>query len=132
MVFRFKPLKVTTNPHSDWSQPIGDKLITQVINNQFKSTYSTDYVNNVEEKQKFEERDKQLLRPTTAAQLLKWKSMRELEQKRSIQPMPINQPFSYESLYISPTRYGSNIKHQQAAVGIVPGCSRFWNVSQIN
>ena len=50
MIFRFKPLKITDDVYSDWSQPIGDKLISQVIQNQFKSVMKTDYVNNVEEK----------------------------------------------------------------------------------
>ena len=40
--------------------------------------------------------------------------------------MPINNPFTYESLYISPTRYGSNKLHQEAAVGITPCISKYW------
>jgi hypothetical protein len=107
------------------SQPIGDKLISQVIKNQMKSVMKTDYVNNVEEKAKFEEIERNTIRPSTGAQLMKWKSLKILEQKRSMPSMPINYPFNYESLYISPSRFGSNIKHQEAAVGIVPGVSKF-------
>ena len=44
MVFRFRPLKPIVNPTSDWSKTIGDTLLTQVIKNQMKSTYATDYV----------------------------------------------------------------------------------------
>ena len=125
MIFRFKPLKITDDVYSDWSQPIGDKLISQVIKNQFKSVMKTDYVNNVEEKAKYEEMERNISRPSTGAQLMKWRSLKMLEQKRNFPPMPINNPFNYESLYISPSRYGSNIKHQEAAIGIVPGVSKF-------
>jgi hypothetical protein len=90
-----------------------------------KSVMKTDYVNNVEEKARFEEMERNVLRPSTGAQRLKWKCLKMLEQKRIFQPMPINNPFNYESLYISPTRYGSNIKHQQAAVGIVPCVTKY-------
>jgi hypothetical protein len=127
MVFRFKPLKAITNPRSDWSMPISDTLIKDVIKSQMKSTYSTDYVNNVEEKRAFEERCKHITMPTTL-KYYEWKAQRELEQKKLHDTtMPVNRPFNYESLYISPTRYGSNILHQQPAYGIVPGCSKFWH-----
>lgn len=125
MIFRFRPLKITEDVHSDWSRPLGDKLISQVIRNQMKSVMKQDYVNNVDEKARFEEMEKNISRPSTGAQLMRWNSLKMLEQQRSIPPMPINYPFNYESLYISPSRYGSNIKHQQAAVGIIPGASRF-------
>ena len=45
MVFRFRPFKPISNPNSDWSQSFGDTLISQVIKNQMKSTYGSDYVN---------------------------------------------------------------------------------------
>jgi hypothetical protein len=44
MVFRFRPMKPVVNYNSDWSQSIGDTLLTQVIKNQMKSTYASDYV----------------------------------------------------------------------------------------
>ena len=127
MVFRFKPMKPVTNPCSEWSQPLGDKLLSQIITNQFKSTYATDFVNNVEEKAKFEERARQNMRPSTSG----WKSVRNLEQ--TFEPMQYNQPFSYESLNISPNRYACNRFSTKPAVGIVPEVSRHWiNYSGIN
>lgn len=127
MVFRFRPLKLVNNPNSDWSQPIGDKLLSQVIKNQMKSTYSSDYINNVEEKRKFEERARQNTRLSSAALQAQWKSERELEQKNSIPSFQYNDPFTYESSYISPNRFASNLRHQEPAVGIVPGVPKFWN-----
>lgn len=44
MIFRFRPMKPIVNPNSDWSKKLGDTLITQVIKNQMKSTYASDYV----------------------------------------------------------------------------------------
>lgn len=149
MVFRFRPLKPVLNPNSDWSKSIGDTLLTQVIKNQMKSTYAQDYViffkdfylnnfvlfnfyfflkiNNVEEKRKFEERAKHELRPSTAALRLQAKKQKEEEASKQMEPIVYNHPFKYESLYISPTRYACNKLHQTPAVGIVPGCSRFWH-----
>jgi hypothetical protein len=127
MVFRFRPLKSIENPISDWSQPVGDQLIAQVIKNQMKSTYSTDYVNNVEEKAKFVEREKQLQRPSYSSRVLQWQRSRNSEQLKHRPPIIFNNPFSFQSIYPSPTRYGSNIKHKQSAYGIVPECSRFWH-----
>ncbi len=127
MIFRFRPLNPITNPKSDWSKPISDTLIKDVIKNQMKSTYSTDYVNNVEAKKAFEERCRLSQMPTTIS-FMEWKAQRELEQKRlNENKYPINKPFTYESMYISPTRYGSNINHQQPAYGIIPDCSTFWH-----
>jgi len=37
-------MKPIVNPNSDWSKKLGDTLITQVIKNQMKSTYASDYV----------------------------------------------------------------------------------------
>ena len=97
MVFRFKPLKIT-NPKSDWSQPITDKLIADVIKSQMKSTYGSDYVNNVDAKREFEERVKNSTMPTTL-RYLDWKEQRREEQRRLVEaPLPISNPFSYESL----------------------------------
>jgi hypothetical protein len=131
MVFRFKPLKSLTNPNSDWSQPLGDKLLSQIIQNQFKSTYATDYVNNVEEKAKFEEKERQMLRPSTAA-VVRWKSERELEQQH-YEPFKYNDPFTYESMNIAPKRYACNKYFTKQAVGIVPEVPNFLiNYSGIN
>ncbi|CAF0969855.1 unnamed protein product [Brachionus calyciflorus] len=133
MVFRFRPLKPITNSTCDWSRPIGDKLISQVIGNQMKSTYATDYVNNVEEKAKFEERARQITTPSSYMLRSQFKSQKELDQKNSIPEFQYNDPFTYESMYISPNRYASNLRHQDPAVGIVPGCSRFWkDYSRLN
>lgn len=126
MVFRFRPLKPITNQSCDWSRPIDDKLITQVINNQMKSTYASDYVNNVEEKAKFEERTRQILMPSSYQLRSQFRSQKELDQKSSYPEFKYNDPFSYESMYISPNRFASNLRHQDPAVGIVPGCSKFW------
>lgn len=129
MVFRFRPYKFSENPNCDWSKPIGDKLLAQVIKNQMKSTYKSDFVNNVEEKKKFEERARQTLMPSNPARLAAWKKEREAEMDRSWAPMNYNHPFKYESLNIAPTRFGSNIIHgcQKPAYGIVPSCSTFWH-----
>lgn len=126
MVFRFRPLKLETNPRSDWSRPIGDKLISQVIKNQMKSTYASDYVNNVEEKAKFEERARQITTPSSYMLQSKFRSDRELDLKSSIPDFKYNDPFTYESMYISPYRYASNLRHQEPAIGVVPACSSFW------
>jgi hypothetical protein len=134
MKFRFKPMKEITNPTSNWSQPIGDKLLTQVIQNQMKSTYASDFVNNVEEKAKFEERVRQLSssRPTTAAPG-RWQNGARYHSQQTFEPFQYNAPFSYESVNISPTRYGCNKYFTKRAVGIVPECSRYWiNQSGIN
>jgi hypothetical protein len=120
MVFRFRPLKPIENDNSDWSQPIGDKLISQVIKNQMKSVYASDYVNNVEEKAKYEEEAKHVTRLSSAARQSAWRKQKELEQKNSIPPFEYNRPFTYESLNISPTRFGSSIRHRRAANGILP------------
>ena len=129
MVFRFRPHAISTNPNCDWSQPIGDKLITQVIKNQMKSTYKSDFINNVEEKKKFEERARMTERPSNPARMAAWKRDREAEMDQSWNPMHYNHPFKYESLNIAPTRFGSNIIHgcQTPAYGIVPSCSSFWH-----
>jgi hypothetical protein len=120
MIFRFRPYNITDNPNSDWSKPIGDKLIAQVIKNQMKSTYKSDFINNVEEKAKFEERAKHTLMPSTPARLAQWKKEREAEMDSKWTPMSYNHPFTYESLNIAPTRFGSNVHHQKPAYGIVP------------
>ena len=44
MIFRFRPMKPIVNPNSDWSKKVGDTLITQVIKNQMRSTYKSEYV----------------------------------------------------------------------------------------
>lgn len=134
MVFRFRPLKSSVNPNCDWSKPIGDKLIAQVIKNQMKSTYKSDFINNVEEKKKFEERARMTEMPSAPARLAAWKKERELEMDRSWQPMHYNHPFKYESLNIAPTRFGSNVLHgcQKPAYGIVPSCSSFWHDGPTN
>ena len=75
-------------------------------------------------KAKFEERAKHILNPSTASQKLKKKRDQE---KKVNEPIIYNDPFSYESLYIAPTRYGCNKLHKQPAIGIVPGCSKFWH-----
>ena len=126
-MFRFRPLKLTKNPNSDWSKPIGDELIAQVIKNQMKSTYATDYVNNVEEKAKFEEKSKHTLQPNTSARMLQFRRQREHEISKSFKPFEYNDPFTFESVNISPSRYGSNKKFEKAAFGIVPECSKFWH-----
>lgn len=125
MVFRFRPLKLTANPNSDWSQPIGDKLLSQCIKSQMKSVYSSDYVNNVEEKAKFEEQAKNTLRLSSVARKAEWAKQKELEQKSGVQPFQYNHPFSYESLHISPTRFGSSRRYVQPAQGILPNVSRY-------
>ena len=127
MVFRFRPLKLTNNPNSDWSQPIGDELIAQVIKNQMKSTYATDYVNNVEAKAKFAEKEKHTQQASSSARMLKWRKQRESELNKGVAPFEYNDPFNYESLHISPPRYASNSKHKKPAFGIVPECSKFWH-----
>ncbi len=129
MVFRFRPYNPSNNPNCDWSQPIGDKLISQVIQNQMRSTYKSDFINNVEEKKKFEERARQTLRPSAPARMAAWKRERETEMDKSWEPMHYNHPFKYESLNIAPTRFGSNKLHgcQTPAYGIVPSCSSFWH-----
>lgn len=126
MVFRFRPLKLETNPRSDWSRPIGDKLISQVIKNQMKSTYANDYINNVEEKAKFQERARQITNPSSYMLQSQFRSQQELDKKNSISEFKYNDPFSYESIFISPSRYASNMRHQEPAIGVVPGCSSFW------
>jgi hypothetical protein len=129
MTFRFKPMKEIVNPCSDWSQQIGDKLLSQVIQSQMKSTYASDFVNNVEEKAKFEERMRQATRSSTAA-AARWKPNYG---QQTFPPFQYNQPFNYESVNISPTRYGCNKYFTKKAVGIVPEVSRYWvNYSGIN
>ena len=122
MVFRFRPYNLSKNQNCDWSRPIGDELISQIIKNQMKSTYKSDFINNVEEKAKFEERAKQTQTPSTPARMAQWKKERESEMDRAWQPMNYNHPFKYESLNIAPTRFGSNVIHgcQTPAYGIVP------------
>lgn len=129
MVFRFRPYNPSSNPNCDWSQPIGDKLISQIIKNQMKSTYKSDFVNNVEEKKKFEERARMSMRPSMPARMAEWKRERESEMDKTWNPMQYNHPFKYESLNIAPTRFGSNKLHgcQTPAYGIVPSCSSFWH-----
>ena len=123
MIFRYKPHKMSQYPlEDDWSRPISDKLIKQVIQNQMKSTYSSDYVNNVEQKQIYHETYKHLSKPSTISRLIELKAIRDQEFSKQ----PLNKPFTYESLFNNPTRYGSNIRHQDAAQGIVPSCSSFW------
>jgi hypothetical protein len=134
MVFRFKPMKEITNPTSDWSQPIGDKLLSQVIKSQMKSTYASDFVNNVEEKAKYEERTRQLAsRPVTAAGAARWRTSVRNSADPVYPQFQYNVPFNYESVNLAPTRYGCNKFFTKKAVGIVPDCSRYWiNNSGIN
>jgi hypothetical protein len=130
MVFRFKPINKTTNTDSPWSQPIGDKLISQIIRNQFKSTYSASYINKVEEKEEFKERARYVPKTAPYQRTIRWRSMQQIrddERGGCAKSAVFNarNPFNYETLYSSSTRYGSNILHQQPAVGIVPQCNTF-------
>ena len=129
MVFRFRSGPISVNPNCDWSQPIGDKLLSQVIKIQMKSTYKSDFINNVEKKREFEERAKHTQMPSSTARLAAWKKDREAEMDNAWPPMHYNHPFKYESLNIAPTRFGSNVLHgcQTPAYGIVPSCSSFWH-----
>lgn len=131
MVFRFKPMKQITNPNSEWSLPIGDKLLSQIIQNQFKSTYASDYVNNVEEKARFEEKVRQA---EAANNMRRCKSAKYSSQStQQFEPFKYNTPFNYESLNISPTRYACNKVFNKQAVGIVPELSKYWlNYGGIN
>jgi hypothetical protein len=123
MIFRFRAgshaqLATTTTSDSEWSKSIDDKSIAQVIKNQMKSTYANDYINNLEEKIRLEEE---------AKHSRKIKDSNNFKRASSSSSFLHNVPFSYESLYISPTRYGSNRLHKVPAYGIVPECSRFWH-----
>jgi len=66
-----------------------------------RSTYKSDFINNVEEKKKFEERARQTLRPSAPARMAAWKRERETEMDKSWEPMHYNHPFKYESLNIA-------------------------------
>lgn len=68
-----------------------------------------------------------MLRLSTAAQSTQSKKQREKDLDNTVEPMHYNHPFKYESLHLSPTRYGCNKLHQTPAYGIVPGCSKFWH-----
>ncbi len=81
----------------------------------------------MEEKARFDERAKQVLRPSTAVQKYTAKKKRQQELDESVAPMTYNHPFTYESLHLSPTRYACNKMHKVPAMGIVPGCSKFWH-----
>lgn len=124
MVFRFRPLKKSLHDSSDWSQPIGDKLLSQVIKNQMKSVYASDYVNNVEEKAKFEEEAKHAQRLSSAARANANKRQKDDELRNSMPTYQYNNPFTYESLNLSPNRYGSSIHHRRVATGILPNIPR--------
>lgn len=132
--FRFKPTKEETEARAkraargDWSVPIHDSIIKGVINYQMRSTYGSDYVNNVNRKREIQERQEKLQMPTTQQHLAR-KSEREQDLKTRFEnrPIPTNQPFSYESHLISPFRFASNIRNRDAAYGIVPSCSAFWH-----
>ena len=81
----------------------------------------------MEQKARFEERAKQVLRPSTAAQKYAAKKKRQQDLDESVAPMTYNHPFTYESLHLSPNRYACNKMHKIPAMGIVPGCSKFWH-----
>lgn len=123
MIYRFKPLKLTENSENDWSKQIGNELIAQAIRNQMRSTYSTDYINNVEEKQKFEERARQKMYLSNSSYNL------DSTKNKQQNPDRLQSTYShdYEDLNSKPGRYVSNRRHQEAAVGIVPECSKFWH-----
>merc|ERR1712127_656050 len=94
-----------------------------------KSTYKSDFINNVQEKRNFDERCRLTQRPSNPARLAARKKEREAEMDKSWAPMNYNHPFKYESLNIAPTRFGANALHgcQTPAYGIVPHCSSFWH-----
>ena len=124
MVFRFRPLKINNQYQSLLSRgytQIEDNLIERAIKNQMRSTYATDYINNVEAKRRFEEEKKHLV-DTSHLKYVKNARKNTIEPNQQFEPFYYNNPFSYESLNIAPTRYGCNKNHQKAAIGIVPDC----------
>lgn len=127
MVFGFRKQKnhpPTTSVHSStykWSPPIGDKLLSQCIRSQMRSIYSSDYVNNVELKAKFEQEN------ASKERFNNNNNNTDLSKKPSKQEYPsfeYNHPFTYESLNIAPTRFGSSRKYIRTAQGILPNLRR--------
>lgn len=109
MIFRFRsPLKYPSQTDATPTL-IGDKLLSQCIRAQMRSIYSTDYVNNVEAKKKLQQ--EQALRPATAT---------PDSVKQEFPLFQYNHPFTYESLNISPTRFGSSQRYMRKARGILP------------
>ena len=126
MIFRFRPPSKTYAPHPSssfaspsFSSPISqsDLLLSHCIRSQMKSTYGTDYVNNVESKAKYQLED----------QLKQRRSSSSAAASRDPHPnysFEYNHPFTYESLHISPTRFGCRSKSIRTAQGILPNLGR--------